>query len=151
MSVTSKLTNAAIGLSSAIALASAASAQDLKFPVGEGAFNWDSYNQFAESHDLSGQSLTIFGPWLSGDQALFESMLAYFEEATGADVQYTGSDSFETQIRIDTEAGSAPNIAVFPQPGLARDLAARGLGTLKPRETDPVPGAFPCPPPGPSN
>jgi alpha-glucoside transport system substrate-binding protein len=113
-----------------IALASAASAQDLKFPVGEGAFNWDSYNQFAESHDLSGQSLTIFGPWLSGDQALFESMLAYFEEATGADVQYTGSDSFETQIRIDTEAGSAPNIAVFPQPGLARDLAA--LGYLEP-------------------
>ncbi len=29
--------------------------------------------------------------------------------------------------------------------GIARDLAARGLGTLKPRETDPVPGAFPCP------
>ncbi|MBB3710940.1 alpha-glucoside transport system substrate-binding protein [Limimaricola variabilis] len=113
-----------------LALASAASAQELKFPVGEGDFNWDSFNQFAESHDLSGQTLTVFGPWLSGDQALFESMLAYFEEATGADVQYTGSDGFETQIRIDTEAGSAPNIAVFPQPGLARDLAA--LGYLEP-------------------
>lgn len=113
-----------------LALASAASAQELKFPVGEGDFNWDSFNQFAESHDLSGQTLTIFGPWLSGDQALFESMLAYFEEATGADVQYTGSDGFETQIRIDTEAGSAPNIAVFPQPGLARDLAS--LGYLEP-------------------
>jgi phenylalanyl-tRNA synthetase beta chain len=29
--------------------------------------------------------------------------------------------------------------------GIARDLAARGLGTLKPRETVPVPGEFPCP------
>ncbi|GHG88348.1 phenylalanine--tRNA ligase subunit beta [Pseudodonghicola xiamenensis] len=29
--------------------------------------------------------------------------------------------------------------------GVARDLAARGLGTLKPRETVPVPGEFPCP------
>lgn len=29
--------------------------------------------------------------------------------------------------------------------GIARDLAARGLGTLKARDTDPVPGAFPCP------
>lgn len=113
-----------------IALASAASAQDLKFPIGEGDFNWDSYNEFAENHDLSGETLTVFGPWLSGDQTLFESMLAYFEEATGADVQYTGSDGFETQIRIDTEAGSAPNIAVFPQPGLARDLAS--LGYLEP-------------------
>jgi len=29
--------------------------------------------------------------------------------------------------------------------GIARDLAARGLGTMKPRDTDPVPGTFPCP------
>jgi phenylalanyl-tRNA synthetase beta chain len=29
--------------------------------------------------------------------------------------------------------------------GIARDLAVRGLGTLKPRDTDPVPGTFPCP------
>ncbi|MGB8622567.1 MAG: phenylalanine--tRNA ligase subunit beta [Paracoccaceae bacterium] len=29
--------------------------------------------------------------------------------------------------------------------GIARDLAARGLGTLKPREDEVVPGAFPCP------
>lgn len=29
--------------------------------------------------------------------------------------------------------------------GIARDLAARGLGTLKARDCDPVPGSFPCP------
>ena len=29
--------------------------------------------------------------------------------------------------------------------GIARDLAARGLGTLKPRNVDPVEGAFACP------
>lgn len=29
--------------------------------------------------------------------------------------------------------------------GIARDLAARGLGTLKVKETDPVPGTFPSP------
>jgi len=29
--------------------------------------------------------------------------------------------------------------------GIARDLAARGLGTMKARDTDPVPGTFPCP------
>jgi alpha-glucoside transport system substrate-binding protein len=39
------------------------------------------------------------------------------------------SDSFEQQIVIDAEAGSAPNIAVFPQPGLAADMAARGFLT----------------------
>ncbi|NKX45514.1 phenylalanine--tRNA ligase subunit beta [Roseicyclus persicicus] len=29
--------------------------------------------------------------------------------------------------------------------GIARDLAARGLGKLKPHDPQPVPGAFPCP------
>lgn len=29
--------------------------------------------------------------------------------------------------------------------GIARDLAARGLGTMKARDVAPVPGAFPCP------
>ena len=29
--------------------------------------------------------------------------------------------------------------------GIARDLAARGLGTMKARDTDPVAGTFPCP------
>ncbi|RUT31230.1 carbohydrate ABC transporter substrate-binding protein [Arsenicitalea aurantiaca] len=80
-----------------------------------------------EAMDLSGQTITVFGPWLTEDQEHFEAVIAPFEEATGADVQYAGSDSFEQQIVIDTQAGSPPNIAIFPQPGLAADLAARDL------------------------
>lgn len=108
-------------------IAGTASAQDLKFPVGEGAFNWASMEEFKAAHgDLAGQELTIAGPWLGPDQELVESMLAYFEAATGVDVKYVGSDSFETQVRIDAEAGSAANISVFPQPGLTADLAKLG-------------------------
>ncbi|MEP2534276.1 ABC transporter substrate-binding protein [Shimia sp.] len=100
----------------------------LAFKPGEGPFSWDSYNAWAEgAPDLSGQSLTISGPWLSPEDGYFDNMLAYFEEATGADVSYVGSDSFEQNIVIDAEAGAAPSIAVFPQPGLAADMASRGL------------------------
>lgn len=80
-----------------------------------------------DAMDLSGQTITIFGPWLTVDQEHFEAVIAPFEEATGANVDYAGSDSFEQQIVIDTQAGSPPNIAVFPQPGLAADLASKGL------------------------
>lgn len=105
-------------------------AAELLFPVGEDStFNWDSYNAFAEKHDLTGQSLSIFGPWLGDDKALIDSVVAYFREATGADVEYSGSDSFEQQIVIDSSAGSAPNISVFPQPGLASDMAGKGYLT----------------------
>ena len=102
-------------------------AAELKFKPGEDAkFNWASYEQFKSAVDLSGESMTISGPWLGADKDLFTSIVAYFEEATGVKVQYAGSDSFEQQIVIDTGAGSAPNIAVFPQPGLASDLASKG-------------------------
>ena len=93
---------------------------------GAGGFDWDSYEAFAAAHDLSGQTLTMTGPWTGLDAELFESVAAYFEEATGAEVRYSGSDSFEQDIVIAAQADSAPNIAVFPQPGLARDMAAGG-------------------------
>ena len=63
---------------------------------------------------------------MAADGKLVESMLAYFAEATGANVQHTGSDSFEQQVVIDTQAGSPANISVFPQPGLAADIASKG-------------------------
>ncbi len=110
-----------------IATATAVHAQDLMFPVGEDdAFNWASYEEFAANNDLSGQTLSISGPWTGEDNDLFTSVLAYFEEATGASVNYSGSDSFEQDIVIAVEAGSAPNLAAFPQPGLASDMARRG-------------------------
>lgn len=75
------------------------------------------------------EQLTVFGPWLGPDQAMVEQVLAAFAEQSGHDVSYVGSDSFEQQIRVDAEAGSAPNVAVFPQPGLAADMAADGFLT----------------------
>lgn len=82
----------------------------------------------ADGH-LSGQQVTVFGTWLGAEQEIVENVLSIFAEKTGADVRYVGSDSFEQQILVDAEAGSAPNIAVFPQPGLAADMAARGFLT----------------------
>jgi len=116
----------------ALALLTSAAQADghLLFAPGEGPFSWDSYNAWAETApDLSGQTVTVFGPWLTPEDGYLDNALAYFEAATGADVIYTGSDSFEQQIVIDAEAGSAPNIAVFPQPGLAATMAAQGLLT----------------------
>jgi alpha-glucoside transport system substrate-binding protein len=114
----------------AIAIASQASAQ-LKFKPGEDSrFNWASYDAFkAANSNLKGQTLSIFGPWRGDDQELVESMLAYFEDATGIDVNYASSENYEQQIVIDTEAGSPPNIAILPQPGLIADLASKGYLT----------------------
>ena len=89
----------------------------LPFNPGEGAFSWDSYTAWAESApDLSGQQVTVSGPWLTPEDDVFRSVLAYFAEATGADVIYEGSASFEQQLVNEAEAGSEPNVEDFPQP-----------------------------------
>ncbi len=114
---------AALALTAGAALAGGHS----EFTPGEGDFSWDSYEAWAaNAPDLSGQQVTVFGPWLTPEDDRIRSILSHFASATGADVIYTGSDGFEQQILIDAEAGSAPNVAVFPQPGLAADMASRG-------------------------
>lgn len=123
------------GVALSVMGATTASAQDLLFAPGSGDFSWESYETFAEATDLAGEQVTVFGPWLGPDQEAIESVLAYFAAASGADVRYVGSDSFEQQIMVDAEAGSAPNVAVFPQPGLASDMAARGFLTPLGEET----------------
>lgn len=116
--------------------AGGAFAQELKFPVGEGAFNWDSFKTFDEAHNLEGQTLTVFGPWRGEDQVLAESVLAYFSAATGVTVNYSSSENYEQQIVIDTEAGSPPDIAILPQPGLIADLVRKGFVAPLGEETE---------------
>ncbi|SPH17994.1 hypothetical protein DEA8626_01524 [Defluviimonas aquaemixtae] len=106
------------------------SAQELIFPPNEDArFNWQSYEDFDAAYNLDGQSLTIFGPWRGEDQVLVESMLAYFTAVSGVAINYSSSENYEQQIVIDTQAGSPPDIAILPQPGLIADLASKGLLT----------------------
>lgn len=103
-----------------------ASAQDdMLVPMGEAGFTWSDLEAF-EMMDLSGEEIRVFGPWAGSERDVFDGIVAYFEQATGADVIYAGSDSFEQQIIIDIEAGSPPNMAVFPQPGLAANVAGAG-------------------------
>ena len=115
------------GTAGALALLAGTAQAQMVFTPGEGDFNWQSYEDFAAEHDLSGETVNIFGPWRGDDQALVESVLAYFAEATGANVSYASSETYEQQIVIDAEAGSPPNIAILPQPGLIADLVSKGF------------------------
>jgi alpha-glucoside transport system substrate-binding protein len=115
----------------AIALTSAAGAQELKYPKGEGAFSWDALEEFAASHTgLEGQTVTVWGPWREGgDQEQFDTVLAYFEDATGVTVEYGSSENYEQQAQIDAAAGSPANVTILPQPGLIADMASKGYLT----------------------
>ncbi len=62
-----------------------------------------------------------------GDEIVkFDNSMASFEEATGIDIQYEGSQEFEAAIGIRVEGGDAPDIVDFPQPGLLGTFVATG-------------------------
>lgn len=126
-----------MGTAMAALIAGSAAAQELKFPPGEDSrFNWQSFEDFKGANgDLKGESLTLFGPWRGEDEILFNSVLAYFNAATGVDGRYSSSENYEQQIVIDTQAGSPPNIAIIPQPGLLADLSSKGFLTPLGEET----------------
>lgn len=86
-----------------------------------------SDNPWTDGADLSGTTVNIFGALVDEDANRFQASMEPFIEATGINVVYEGSGDFETLITVRSEGGDPPDIAAFPQPGLAADLVKGGL------------------------
>jgi ABC-type glycerol-3-phosphate transport system substrate-binding protein len=86
-----------------------------------------------EAPSLEGQSIEVAAVWSAGsdEQPNFEAVLDRFEQETGASVSFVSTgDDIATVLGTRLEGGSPPDVAMLPQPGLMRDLAAQGA--LKP-------------------
>ncbi|MEZ4669516.1 MAG: extracellular solute-binding protein [Anaerolineae bacterium] len=79
--------------------------------------------------ELAGTSVTMTGPFVDVDEAKFNDAIKEFEGWTGIDIKYTGSKEFEAAIRAAVDAGAAPDIVDFPQPGLLKDIVQKGAVT----------------------
>jgi alpha-glucoside transport system substrate-binding protein len=80
-----------------------------------------------DAPDLSGESVSVFGAPTSIEEAQINAIIQeYFNEPTGANAQYEGSDGFEEQVQIRIEGGNPPDIALFPQPGAVVEQAELG-------------------------
>ncbi|MDQ0680259.1 alpha-glucoside transport system substrate-binding protein [Arthrobacter pascens] len=79
---------------------------------------------------LDGKTVSVYASIVDTEATSLETTFAPFEECTGATIKYEGSKEFETQIGVRAKAGNAPDIAIFPQPGLLTDQAT--AGNLKP-------------------
>ncbi len=76
--------------------------------------------------DFEGTAVVVDGPFVDADEVKFNKSMEAFEEATGIDVQYIGNKEFEGSISIRVDAGDAPDIADFPQPGLVASFVRQG-------------------------
>lgn len=80
----------------------------------------------AYAGEYSGTVVTMSGPFTDADAVIFEESIKAFEEATGIDIQYSGSKEFEASIRVAVEGGTVTDIVDFPQPGLLASFVAQG-------------------------
>lgn len=80
--------------------------------------------------DDEGSTVTVYGTIADTEAELLEESWADWEEENGIDIEYESSKEFEAQIAVRAQGGNAPDLAIFPQPGLLKDMAE--LGFLKP-------------------
>ena len=69
--------------------------------------------------------VTIYGTIADTEAQLLEQSWADWGKKNKITIKYESSKEFETQISIRAQGGNAPDLAIFPQPGLLGDLASR--------------------------
>ena len=74
----------------------------------------------------SGETVQIAGGITGTEADALNQTFEKFTKDTGIKVVYTGDKSFEGNIVTKVTGGSAPDIAIVPQPGLLKSLIATG-------------------------
>ena len=83
----------------------------------------DIYSDFM-GHE--GTEVNIYTSIVDPEATLFQQSYADFEECTGITINWDGSKEFEAQLPVRVEGGNAPDLAIFPQPGLLQAMVATG-------------------------
>src|SRR5690606_12597230 len=80
--------------------------------------------------DVSGETVRISGGITGSEADALQKSFDAFTADTGIKVEYTGDKGFEGNIVTKVAGGSAPDIAIVPQPGLLASLV--GTGEVQP-------------------
>ncbi|MEV4756168.1 ABC transporter substrate-binding protein [Micromonospora sp. NPDC049559] len=73
-----------------------------------------------------GTKVSIYSTVTDTEADLLQQSWKQFEDCTGITIDYEGSKEFEAQVGVRVDGGNAPDIAVFPQPGLLKRFADAG-------------------------
>ncbi len=127
-----RLAVAALGIASLMALA-ACGGETTPGEPGETTKGTSADCAAYESYgDLAGKTVSVYTSIVSPEDQPHIDSFKPFEECTGATIAYEGSREFEAQLPVKLEAGSPPDIAYIPQPGLLKTLVDRFPDAITP-------------------
>jgi alpha-glucoside transport system substrate-binding protein len=89
------------------------------------------YNQYAGAKG----TVTIFGSIISPESNSLAKSWAQFEQCTGITINYTGSNTFESDLPVKVNGGNPPDLALIPQPGLLTQMVEAGAVKKPPAQT----------------
>lgn len=89
----------------------------------EDAADDEDETEDTEEDGLEGETVTIMSPFTGDEEANFLSTIEPWADEHGVEIEHEGSDDFETLINTRVQGGNPPDLALFPQPGLMRDVA----------------------------
>ncbi|OGN97372.1 MAG: ABC transporter substrate-binding protein [Chloroflexi bacterium RBG_13_50_21] len=76
--------------------------------------------------EFKGKIVVVDGTQTNPDDLKMAAGWQAFQDATGIIVHYVGDKQFEARISISVDAGQAPDIADFPQPGKVATFVSQG-------------------------
>jgi alpha-glucoside transport system substrate-binding protein len=79
---------------------------------------------YADYLGNEGETVEIYTTIIEPESTLFQESFVEFEECTGITIEWNGDQAFEEQIAVRVEGGTAPDLAIFPQPGLLASFAS---------------------------
>jgi alpha-glucoside transport system substrate-binding protein len=74
-----------------------------------------------------GGTVNISGAFTGAQGTAFQDDLNAWAKGKHITVNYHGSNSFQTSIITQVKGGQAPDIAIFPQPGILKSLISQGM------------------------
>lgn len=72
---------------------------------------------------FDGETVSMYGTIIEVEADALNESWADFASCTGINIEYQGTQEFEAQVRVLVEGGTAPDLAIFPQPGLFQNFA----------------------------
>lgn len=73
-----------------------------------------------------GTSVSMYSGIVAPQDVPHIQSFANFERCTGITVEFQGESEFDTQIHVRIQGGNPPDVAVFAQPGVIKQLAEAG-------------------------
>ena len=125
ISTTMRRVSAAAASGAAIALALTACAGDDLGGGGDGGGGGEAdsdcaaYEQYGT---FDGETVSISSTISDQEADQLEESWADFTACTGITIEHNGTNEFESQIFVQVEGGNAPDLAIFPQPGLIQRM-----------------------------